>query len=699
MNYPGPSAPTPSGAAPSGSAPALDTISQEAISQEAIRSALRDATRSLIEDVHAPPLSADERARLRATATLQNALVLTNPRLPDNPIVYANPSFLNLLGYPEEEIVGFNCRFLQGQGTDRAEVAKLREAIKQERPVQVTLLNYRKDGTTFWNELTVAPVRDEQGEVTHFVAVQTDVTPLKDVQAALTESHERLGESERRLQMALASGGLGPWHLDLTTNEFLNISDTWKSHFGLLLQAEVAASDAFAAVHPGDRDHVRQNLLEAVAARRDYQVEYRVIWPDGSVHWISSHASPVCDEAGEPTGIIGVTQEITARKQQEAEREQALAEALERADHDALTGLWNHRAFQRRLEQETARAQREGTVMAVVLLDLDDFKFFNDVYGHILGDGVLGQVAERLLTVCRPYDTVARFGGDEFALLLPGVSQSTAAQVEARLRVALSGLTFCPDGQERAIPVTVSLGAALLFDLSMDGKAVLQQADARLRRAKTGGDVETEADRVRASAKGLVAGFSMLDALVTAVDNKDRYTRKHSEDVMEYSLTIARELGLDDATLDTIAVAALLHDVGKIGVPDAILRKPGKLTDVEFTAIQQHPQMGAVMVGAVPGLEATLDAVRHHHERWDGCGYPAGLKEKETPLIARLMAVADAFSAMTTDRPYRRGMDRDKALSILEDGAGTQWDPQCVAAFLRAMERATEQNWAMARVA
>ena len=156
---------------------------------------------------------------------------------------------------------------------------------------------------------------------------------------------------------------------------------------------------------------------------------------------------------------------------------------------------------------------------------------------------------------------------------------------------------------------------------------------------------------------------------------------------MEYSLMIACELGLDEDAQQTIGIAALLHDVGKIGVPDAILRKPGNLTEQEFDAVKQHPVMGAVIIGAVPGLEKILDAVHHHHERWDGGGYPFGLTGLETPLIARLMAVADAFSAMTTDRPYRKGMKAEKALAILKAGAGSQWDPECVGAFINAYER------------
>lgn len=207
---------------------------------------------------------------------------------------------------------------------------------------------------------------------------------------------------------------------------------------------------------------------------------------------------------------------------------------------------------------------------------------------------------------------------------------------------------------------------------------MVQLADDRLMRAKTGARRDGPVPALRES----IAGFPMLDALLTSVDAKDRHTRRHSEDVLSYSLVIARALGLDTSAQHEIEVAALLHDVGKIGVPDHILRKPGPLTEDEFEAIKQHPRMGVVIVAAVSGLEATLGAIGHRHERWDGGGYPDGLAGDAIPLFARLMAVADAYSAMTTDRPYRKGMAPAQARSILRDGAGTQWDPACVAAFL-----------------
>lgn len=357
------------------------------------------------------------------------------------------------------------------------------------------------------------------------------------------------------------------------------------------------------------------------------------------------------------------------------------------ATTDPLTGLANHRVFHKRLAEEAARARLEGRAVAVAVIDLDNFKFFNDAYGHAVGDDVLRRVAGALRRGARSYDTVARFGGDEFALVMPQGpavrEQFSAEGLRARLTEHLADLSYLPPGSETPIPLTVTLGIALLPNDADTHFEALEIADTRLRHSKSGA-TDRPVDALCRDLAHSVSGFAMLNALVTAVDNKDRYTRRHSEDVLAYSLLIAEQMGLDAATRHTLQVAALLHDVGKIGVPDAVLRKPGKLNDEEYEAVRQHPMMGAVIVGAVPGFEYTLDVVRHHHERWDGKGYPFGLCGEETPLLARLVAVADAFSAMTMDRPYRKGMDREKALSVLEAGAGTQWDPACVRAFLRA---------------
>ncbi|MFI5292357.1 MAG: HD-GYP domain-containing protein, partial [Candidatus Limnocylindrales bacterium] len=181
------------------------------------------------------------------------------------------------------------------------------------------------------------------------------------------------------------------------------------------------------------------------------------------------------------------------------------------------------------------------------------------------------------------------------------------------------------------------------------------------------------------------SGFDVLQGLVFAVDTKDRYTKRHSEDVARYAIFLAGRLGLDDATIGAIRLAGLLHDVGKIGIPDPILRKPGKLTVEEYEIVKQHVVLGDMIVRDVPDIDQVRAGIRHHHERWDGDGYVDRLAAEEIPLVARILAVGDAFSAMTTTRPYRKALDVQEAIRRLEDAAGSQLDPTYVATFVSAL--------------
>ncbi len=520
--------------------------------------------------------------------------------------------------------------------------------------------------------------RDEQGTPIGIISIARDITARKkaDERLRLLEAAIENASDVVVITEAEPIGPPGPRIV------YVNSAFTRATGYS----AEEALGQSPRILQGGGTDpDTRAVIRKSLKRWKPVRVEILNYRKDGTKFWVELNIVPLADENGWYTHWVSVQRDITERKRVEAQRETLLAEAVERAEQDSLTGLWNHRGFQARFKSESERARREGSRLALFLMDVDNFKFFNDVYGHAVGDEVLQRIAQALQDCCRSEDTLARYGGDEF-VLLAAISEDGEAQALAeRLRSVLAELGYRPPGYDTTIPIGASLGLAIFPEEADTRLKLLEMADAHLRRAKAGeGSRAALIESIRERFTGSQVGFPMLNALVNAVDNKDRYTRRHSEDVTVYSLQIARELGLDEGMHQTIAVAALLHDVGKIGIPDDILRKPGRLSEADFEAIREHPVMGAVIVGAVPGFEETLDAVRHHHERWDGGGYPDGLHGEAAPWMARLLAVADAYSAMTTDRPYRKGMEPAVALGILKDGAGTQWDPEYVRAFLSA---------------
>ena len=359
----------------------------------------------------------------------------------------------------------------------------------------------------------------------------------------------------------------------------------------------------------------------------------------------------------------------------------AAMRAMRLALTDPLTGLGNHRHFHERLQRELATAEHEVKELSLCLVDIDDFKRINDRFGHPAGDRVLGQVASRL----RQGGESFRLGGDEFAVLLPGLDERSAVAVAQSIIERVGALDLEQIGE-----VTVSAGVATYPSQGVARDELIRLADSALYWAKEEGKnrartyeasaLELASLKELASVPDRAARYRAAASLAKAVDARDAYTGSHSERVGEFAARIARRLGVDEQQTELIRLAASLHDLGKLAIPEEILRKPGELTESERLVLERHPQIGYRMLESL-GVEPIAEWVLHHHERWDGAGYPDGMRGEEIPLGARIIFVADAFDAMTSERVYRDPLSETDALAELERCAGTQFDPAVVGAF------------------
>jgi len=379
---------------------------------------------------------------------------------------------------------------------------------------------------------------------------------------------------------------------------------------------------------------------------------------------------------------------------------------------DSLTGLYNHRYFEEAIEAEYIRAKRQALPLSVIMLDVDYFKSINDVYGHPFGDMVLKQLAKQLTRMVRKYDTVIRYGGEEFIIVTPGAGKEIALILAQRLLDVIKLEKFGDKQHSVKLKLSVAV-AAFPEDRIIRGSDFIKIADSVLNKVKElggdrvyaysevkkgklppprdideGADVQFLKEKLEKLTKR--ANQSLAEAIFAfakTIEIKDHYTGEHVEKTVHYATEIARQRGLAPDEVERVKQASILHDLGKIGISEKILFKKTKLTAREYEEIKGHPQIGADILRPIHFFHSIIPLILHHHERWDGKGYPYGLKGEEIPLGARIIALADTYEALTSNRRYRKACSQKKAIQKIQEVSGTQFDPEIVALFLRVIEK------------
>jgi diguanylate cyclase (GGDEF)-like protein len=376
----------------------------------------------------------------------------------------------------------------------------------------------------------------------------------------------------------------------------------------------------------------------------------------------------------------------------------ALVDTHDRATFDRLTGVANRQSLLAALFAEVERAARYERPLSVAFVDIDHFKAVNDTYGHAVGDVVLRGVAQGISDNLRASDMIGRYGGEEFMLILTETSVEEGAVLTEKLRTLVQRQRFMIDGGAD-IAVTISIGIAGGSGTNLRMDTLVRDADAAMYSAKALGRNQTyvfaepdddarvprapisAAGRARAVEIGRLARDAATAALASVLDPLPHYRGQPSALIASIVVSLARQLQLPDAEIDRLRVAALLHDVGKVAVPEDILEKPATLTSNEWRTVVQHPRIGQVILEQAAALKDAVPIILHHHERYAGHGYPYGLRAHEIPLGARIVAIADAYDAMTNDRPYKRAVSHEQAIAELRRHAGTQFDPELVELF------------------
>jgi len=369
----------------------------------------------------------------------------------------------------------------------------------------------------------------------------------------------------------------------------------------------------------------------------------------------------------------------------------------ELVNFDALTGLYNHKSFQERLKEEVFLSEKVQKPVSMIFFDIDYFKHYNDLNGHQKGDEVLKTIGEIVKANIRDDDFAARYGGEEFAIILPETNEEEAIKIANKIREAVEKESFYGEENQPNKVLTISAGVSVFPDRAKDEVQLLKSADDALYRAKffNKNRVERYKSILEELEKDIedkdIEVVSSVKTLISVINAKDRYTYGHSERVVLYSRLMANKLNLSKKDKENLIYGAYMHDIGKINIPKEVLMKKMPLTNEEWEMLKQHPENGVEIIKTIDSLSGAMPIILHHHERYDGKGYPYGLKGEEIPFLARILCIVDSFDAMTSNRPYNKRKTYEEAIEELKRCSGAQFDPELSNAFIEVIKENSEK--------
>lgn len=564
-------------------------------------------------------------------------------------IKWANASAAQSVGLTPDQMVGKYCYQTVKGHCGSCDHCLALELLQTGEPKQQVIAS--SSGRIL--DVRAYPVRHEDGTFKGVLKTVTDIT--EQVQAK-----EALRLSETRYRQIVATLQEGYYELDVTgTITFCN--DAACRLLGYEPGALVGKS--FRQLVKTPRVAVRMFYHVYVTGQPRQGLVLELKHKMGQLRFAELSITPIKNKSGEVTGFCGVAWDITERKKHE--------EKLEYLGwHDALTGLFNRARF----EQQLKELDDASFPVTVLTADLDGLKLINDTMGHPHGDELLKACAGILKRSVRAGDLVARIGGDEFGAILTKSGEEVAEAVIRRIRLALND----HNSTNPRLPVSLSIGVATSYERE-SLQETFKKADDRMLGDKLHRSIRRK--------------NQLVNALTAALAERDYTTKLHAERLQDLCPKLGRRLGLSEREQADLALLARVHDVGKVGIPDSILFKRGTLSGEERTIMQQHPEKGYRIASSSPDLAHIARLVLCHHERWDGQGYPLGLKGDNIPLECRILALVDAYDAMISNRPYRMAMSQQQALAEIKRCAGTQFDPQLAEEFIQMIRETNPQDF------